>query len=355
MALPFISSRSKRRDQIIAIDLGSRTTKAVSVERTEGGFKLTRFALQDAPIYEKNISPELLGDHLKNILQALESKTKQINLAVGVGDSVLRNTEMPLMPLPEMRTVLKFNSKVYLQQDLPDYVFDCYILPPKGGAEAFKPEPGKVIKQRVWIGGARRQILEDMQAAARVANLQPDQVNLAVLGPVNAFEMAHPDVFQKEVVALVDLGFKNSTISVLSAGELALSRVVGIGGDKLTAGLAESINVSYAEAEGIKIGMPGEVESSLQPLLSPLGRELRASIDFFEHQQDKTVSQIFVSGAAARSDFILTALQTELMVPCRSWNPSSFLQMGLPPQQVGEIEQVAPELAVAVGTAVSSF
>ena len=134
-----------------------------------------------------------------------------------------------------------------------------------------------------------------------------------------------------------------------------LSRVVGIGGDKLTTGLAEAIGVSYAEAENIKVGMPQEVESSLQPLLSPLGRELRASIDFFEHQQDKTVGQVLMSGGAARSEFIMQTLQSELMVPCKGWNPTTFMNMALNPHQMGEVEQVAPQLAVAVGGAVAAF
>ena len=31
------------------------------------------------------------------------------------------------------------------------------------------------------------------------------------------------------------------------------------------------MGISYAEAEGIKIGMPAEVQSNLEPLLTPLG------------------------------------------------------------------------------------
>jgi type IV pilus assembly protein PilM len=128
-----------------------------------------------------------------------------------------------------------------------------------------------------------------------------------------------------------------------------------MGGDKLTAGLAEALNISYAEAEGIKIGMPEQVQANLLPLITPLGRELRASIDFFEHQQDKPVSQVFVSGGSARSRLIIETLQSELMVPCKSWNPVSFLETALPPEQSGELEQVAPQLTVAMGGAVAAF
>jgi Tfp pilus assembly PilM family ATPase len=161
--------------------------------------------------------------------------------------------------------------------------------------------------------------------------------------------------FASEVVALVDIGFKHSSICVLDHGELALTRVVNIGGDKLTAGLAEMMNISYAEAEGIKVGMAPEVQSTLETQVSPLGRELRASLDFFEHQQDRPVAQIFVSGGSARSEMILQMLHTEMLADCKTWNPAGFLQLALPGQQAVEMEHVGSQLAVAIGAALATL
>jgi Tfp pilus assembly PilM family ATPase len=162
-------------------------------------------------------------------------------------------------------------------------------------------------------------------------------------------------MFSRDCIALVDLGFRNSSISILLNGELILSRVVAIGGDRLTNGIAESLGVGYAEAESIKVGLPDEVQSTMVTLLSPLGRELRASIDFFEHQHDKAVSQVLVSGGSARSDYIVQILQTELIAPCGIWNPTNFLTMALPAQQLGEIEQVGPQVAIAIGAALAAL
>ena len=97
------------------------------------------------------------------------------------------------------------------------------------------------------------------------------------------------------------------------------------------------------------------MQPALQATLTPLGRELRASIDFFEHQQDQTVSQVFVSGGSARSAVIVEALHAEMMVECKAWNPASFLQMELPPEQAAEVEQVGPQLAVALGAAFTAL
>ena len=358
-ALSLFNRPSRRRDQILALDLGTRATKAVYLQAKGSGYVLANYVILEAPIYEKSPSPELLGEHLKKVVQDLGGRTKQVVLAVAAADSLLRQLEMPLIPVADLRMMLQLNTKNYLQQDLPDHVFDCYVLPPSPNT-TLPPSTGKEstkgsAKCRVMVGGAKRQTVRDLQAAARAAGLTAEIIVPSLIGPANALESAEPEVFQKEVVAAVDLGFRNSTISIICNGELTLSRVVGMGGDRLTGGLSELMNISYAEAEGIKVGMPQEVETALQPLLMPLGRELRVSIDFFEKQHDKTVSQVFISGAAAQSTFLIQALQTELMVPCKTWNPLSFLEIAVPPERRVDLDQVSSQLAVVMGAAVAAF
>src|SRR6516164_5241238 len=117
MALPVMKG-PKSKDQIVAVDLGGRTTKAVQIQRKGSGFVLSGFALLDAPVFEKSISPEMLSEHLKNVCQALGVKPRSVTIAVGVNDSLMRHAEMPLMPVDDMRQMLKLNSKGYLQQEL---------------------------------------------------------------------------------------------------------------------------------------------------------------------------------------------------------------------------------------------
>ncbi len=101
--------------------------------------------------------------------------------------------------------------------------------------------------------------------------------------------------------------------------------------------------------------MAPEVQSSLEMQVLPLGRELRASLDFFEHQQDRAVSQVYVSGGSARSEMILQMLRAELIVECKTWNPTTFLQLALPGQQAVEIEHVGSQLTVAIGAALAAI
>jgi len=354
MALALFDNGRKQRDRILAVDLGSRTTKAVQIQRRGDDLVLNSYAMLDAPIFEKTLSTDLLTEHLKAVGEALNAKSKLVVITVGVNDSLLRHAEMPRMPVDDMRMVLKLNSRNYLQQELVNYVYDCHVLTGDQAKGDPKNAPGQP-KHKILVAGAKKQLVDDLVSAARNAGLVADHIVPGLVGPANVFERSMPEVFANEVVALIDLGFKNSSICILDKGDLVLSRVVAIGGDKLTNGVAEALKISYAEAEGIKVGMPTEIQAELEAMVAMLGRELRASIDFYEHQHDRTVSQVFVTGGSARSEMIVQRLQTDLMVECKTMNPVNFLQMDLPPQQVAEVEQIAPQLTVALGAALAAI
>jgi len=358
MLFAFGNRASRKQDQVIAIDLGFRTTKAVNIYCKGERYIFKNYAILDAPIYEKNLTADILAEHLKSVVQKLETKSRRINLTINGNDSIIKLVDLPMMSVGDMRLMLKHSSKMYLQQDMPDYAFDCYILPPGKITQKQQTDGEKkasIQKFRVVVGAAKQQLVDEIQRGAKLAGLTIDNLVPEPVCPINALEFAVPDVFKEESIAIIDIGFKVTSISILIQGELVLNRIVNIGGDRFTSGLAEAMGVSYAEAEGIKIGMPEEVQANLEPLIVSLGRELRASIDYCEHQFDKTVSHIFISGGSSRSEFIIKCLQSELIAPCRVWNPATFMELALPPQQIGEVEQVAPQLVVAIGAAACSF
>src|SRR3974377_1157050 len=214
MGLSFLDNAiGKKRDQIMAVDLGARTTKAVRLQRRGQGFALCGFALLDAPIYEKTLPPDFRAEHPKAASQALQPANKYVSLTAGVNDALLRHADIPRMPVNDMRQVLKLNAKNYLQQDLPGYVFDCHISPlPREAKTNGKPKDlGAPQKHRVLVTGARKQFVQDFAQGAKNAGLVADCVVPSLIGPVNVFEKAMPELFAKEAVALVDVGFRNSS------------------------------------------------------------------------------------------------------------------------------------------------
>lgn len=356
MTLSWFRRGPRKRDQVVAIDLGSRTTKAVLVQARPERFALVRYAITDAPVSEKEPSATLLAEHLRAVVEAVGVRAPLVSIGLGLNDALVRYAELPQMPIPDMRKILKTSSKVYLQQELADHVFDCW--PVNGQAErdpSAKAKIPMVPKQKVLVAAARRKWVDTLHDAIRQAGCVAGDVLPGLIAPINALERSEPDLFQREVVALVNLGFRYSSVCILQGGELVLSRVLTFGGDQVTQGLADTMGISYAEAEGIKLGVPGEVREHLTGLLAPLGRELKASIDFYEHQNDRPVTQVLVSGAGAVAEWILQTLQSEVAAECRAWDPTAGLERALAPHQLAELEQVAPQLSVAIGTALATL
>ena len=352
MALPFFGNKAKRRDNIVAIDLGSRKTKAVYIEKKAEVFSLVNYAILDAPNQTGASSKESAIEHFKQISKEIACPSKYLSIALSCTDSFIKLAEANYMDINDLRQLIARAPTKYLQTDYPDHLFDCsYILQ----SMPANPEPGKPVTCKAIVAGGKQKTVYDLMEIAKAAGYNVQHVVPNLVCTPNILEMAAAESFQKEVIAIVDLGFKFTTIHLFVEGIPSLNRIVDFGGDKITQGLSEAMSVNYTEAEGLKVGMPQEIEGVLQPLIAPVGRELRASIDFFEHQHDKPVSQVYVSGAAASSEMMLKILQSELMVPCKNWNPSTPFDIQLSNERKAEIENVGPQLAVALGAGISAL
>ena len=79
MPVPFSNSFEKKRDQVMAGDLGAKVTKAVHISRKANGFTLNGFALVDAPVVEGGSTAAQLAGHLKAVAPVLNSRVKPVS------------------------------------------------------------------------------------------------------------------------------------------------------------------------------------------------------------------------------------------------------------------------------------
>src|SRR5207302_5425455 len=145
--------------------------------------------------------------------------------------SLLCHADLPGSNVSDLRKMLKLSPKTYLQQDLPDFIFDCYAKPP-AAAESPTATARYRRKAKVLVGGAKRSLVENFQEAAKSAGLIVEYITLSQIGVVNAAR-ALPSDSHAEVAALLDIGSNHSSIGILMNGELALTRTVTVGAGKL--------------------------------------------------------------------------------------------------------------------------
>jgi len=367
-------SQQRNRDELVAIDLGCRITKAVHLRRDPTGYSLLNYLLLDAPISDRRLSPEMLAAHLNAIWQALRTRTRNVVFVMGASDALLWHAELPMVPASDLRRMVKLSPKTYLQQELPDYVFDCYAKPStsgntvfrsktdSSGDTAFRTRTGTFEdttfrtrrKSPALICGAKNVQLDDLKEAARQAGLLLQNITLSQIALVNAFKKL-PQDSHGDVVALLDIGFHHSTISIVMKGELALTRIVNLGAERFTEAMNQTQGVDDVESSADEGPLTEMIQNKLQNLIIQLVKEVDASIGFFVSQQEVAVNQAYVSGGSARSQFIVQTLEVELGLPCETWNPTRSLTLELPPKQQQEIEYDAAQLTVAIGAGLGSL
>ena len=343
--MPLLNNPLRRRDEIVAIDLGHRITKAVHLRRKGTTYQLQNYALLDAPIYEKAPAVESLSDHLLAAWRTLNVATRHVVLVVGTGNCMLCHAELPVASISDLRRMVKLSPKTYLQQELPDHFFDCYAQTDPTQDSAARSRR----KARVLVGGAKARFVEMLKEAARQAGLIVEQITPGQVGLVNAFKML-PQDSHGEVVALLDIGFNQSTINIVMRGDLALTRVVNIGAERFVQAMAQP-HAKDTHDPHVDVPMTEVMQSKLQNLFVLLGKEVDASIGFFVNNQEVTVNQVYVSGGSARSQFMVQALESELALPCETWNPTKSLVLDLPAKQMKEIDYDATQLSAAIGAA----
>src|SRR3954454_10796147 len=115
-----------------------------------------------------------------------------------------------------------------------------------------------------------RRLVNDLQEGCAKAGLILEEVTLSQISLINAASGALVDKLNSQVSALIDIGFRTSTISILVNGEVALTRVVSFGGDQLTSELAKEMEANYRVAEGIKVSLSDKVPDKLKGVLATL-------------------------------------------------------------------------------------
>jgi Tfp pilus assembly PilM family ATPase len=355
------SPMAKRGNSVIGIDLGKRAYKAVLLnKKSETRYALSSFASHEVP--EEVTTADDVAQHIKQLLKDLGGYTKSCALAVSEPGSLLRIIEQPNTPPALLRNALRYNGLSMLNQDCKDFVLDVAsisngISGANGtggegqGAVAVQVQAPATTQTRYLVGGLLRSKVKEISEAMAKTRLSLELMQLAQVCSFNAFEVAYPDVHQKEAFLLLDLGHLQSTVLIGCNGELTLTRAFDYGGKHFTQALtADGALDANAAHLMIQQGDPGMADIC-RNTLSRLCTEVRNSMGFFEGQHETSIHRLYVSGGLSRAEMILQTLSDELGLPCEIWDPLENCEVALPAAKRKNLQQEFVSLNVACGAA----
>src|SRR6266568_443308 len=232
----------------VGLDIGSSSVKLVQLREKKGGYVLQAFGSARLP-------PETIVDGaLMNsaaVVQAIQElvagqKVKAKEVAIGVrGHSVIiKKVSFPRMSQEELDDSIQWEAEQYIPFDVKDVNIDTQILTPAGDAAG---------QMDVLLVAAKKDMINDYTSVCAEAGLLPTVVDVDAFAVQNAFEVNY-DLPRGETVVLINVGAAVSNINILANGNTTFTRDVTLGGNTFTEEIQKQLNISYDEAEALKVG-----------------------------------------------------------------------------------------------------
>jgi len=237
--------------RVIGLDIGTSAVRAAELEFGSGGpagkqpATLVRFghvplplgAVRDGEVAE----PIVVAQALRQLWSTAKFSTKDVVLGVGNQRVVVRELDLPWMPLSQLKASLPFQVQELLPVSTSDALLDYY---PTGSSDG---ERGRMVHG--MLVAAQRDTVAANLLAVESAGLRPTMVDL------NAFALLRAVVrgeLAGQTVALVDVGARITNVVIAAQGVPKLVRMVPSGGQNVTDAVARALSVSAAEAEDLK-------------------------------------------------------------------------------------------------------
>lgn len=252
------------RSRVVGVDIGSSAVRAVELE--VGGSRrgqvasvtvvqygevlLPPGAVQDAEVAE----PETVGSALRELWRSARFSTRDVVLGVGNPRVVVRELELPWLPMDQLRASLPYQVQELLPMATDDALLDYH---PTGEYEG---PTGRTL-QGMLVAATRETVRLNVMAAEN-AGLRPQMVDLNAFALLRAMARGeHAD----QIVALVDIGARMTNVIISVRGVPRFARTVPSGGQDVTDALASSMKIAGPEAELLKreIGIGFSVRTEL--------------------------------------------------------------------------------------------
>ncbi len=338
----------------VGLDIGSSSVKLVQLKEKKGGYLLTAFGSSPLP-------PEAIVDGaLMNsaaIVQAVQEvvaqqKVKAKEVAIGVrGHSVIiKKISLPRMSQEELDESIQWEAEQYIPFDVKDVNIDTQILTPEADAAG---------QMDVLLVAAKKDMINDYTSVCAEAGLNATVVDVDAFAVQNAFE-ANYDLGEGDTVVLINMGAAVSNINVLSHGVTTFTRDITMGGNAFTEEIQKQLNISYDEAEALKVGghgesdavVPQEVERVIQGVADQMGGEIQRSLDFYASTAaDARIGKVYLSGGTARIPALFKVVEARAAVPVEILNPFKNVEVDNRKFDAGVILAAAPSAVVGVGLA----
>jgi type IV pilus assembly protein PilM len=341
------------KKSLVGLDIGSSSIKLAEVTSSSKGYYLNRFS--EIPLPKGVIIDGAIADtntlalKIKEIFKISGCGRKGIVTSIAGNSVIIKKVTLEQMNETELRDLIHDEAGKYLPFDnMDDVNYDFQIL----GENNYNPN-----QMDIMIVAAKKEVVNNYLEAAAAAGQNIVIMDVAPFVLETLYEVNY-EFDNEEIVVLINIGASTTGINVIKGGISIFTRDFALGGNTITESLQAKYQVSFEEAEKIKIqgiadGSEGDnldLNNSILDIAHPICLEIERSIDYFRSTfGGEDIKQILLSGGSAKINNLAKHLSEMLNVKTELINP--FLKIGYNKRKIDvkNLESIKPVAATAIG------
>ncbi len=344
---------TKKSAPILGIDISEAAVKLLELSHRGSAYQVESYAVEPlAPnsVAEKTINDvDAVGEAIARVVEKSGTKTKNAAVCVAGSSVITKVINMPAgLSDDDMESQIQIEADQHIPFPLDQVALDFEVQnEPEEGAQDVE----------VLLAAARSEIVDNCIASLELGGLNAKVVDIeafTIENTVKRMSENFPSGVSTDAIAVVDVGSRSMTLSVLEDLKVVYSRDEGFGGAQLTEEIQRRYSMSFEEAViARKSGsLPEDYESEvLEPFKDNLISEISRALQFFfSSSQTTDIDILVVAGGTASIPNLADLIEPRLEIKTIIANP--FLKMNISPKvNKKTLTNDAPALMIACGLA----
>jgi len=333
----------------VGLSIGTSSIKVVELKKTRKQWNLLHFGFIQLPedaLINREVSNQIaVIESIKTLVNQVNLKSKNVCTSLSGTSIIIKRMTVEAPNKRELQEQVFWEAEQYLPFDVSEVVMDFHLI-----------DYSKEKQADVLLVAVKKASLDSYMECVSGAGLKTKTVDVDFFALHNLFELNYSSG-GTEAVALVDIGASSLKLVVSAGGVPVFTKDSAIGGKNLTTEIQKHLNLSFADAETLKIGgqgnqMPQDVMDLMSIMSENFAGEIKRALDFYNASSSGApVTTILLTGGSCKIPQLPQVISEQVGLPVQILNP--FNSISYDPAVFTEdyIAAIGPLAAVPVGLA----
>jgi len=317
----------------VALEIGAQSVTMGVFTPSGKGFALSRYARKEILLdpVEEGMRMDYVSNAIGELVTELKVKGSDVRNVVSGQQVFMRFIKLPALDMEDIAEQVGYEAQQHIPFPLEDIIYSYQELASREEGE-----------REVLLVAIKKDVLDDLNSQVEGNGLKTRSVDCSITSLYNAFRVSYPD--EDQPVMILDIGAKTTDIIFSEAGRF-FTRSVTAAGSFITNSIAREFNMSFRDAEKLKIEsgvvslgsgftdnlteQQAALATTIRNAMGRLSSEVQRTINHYRAQyKGNPPVKTYICGGGARLAYAAEFLQSALNIPVEYLNPLNAFAIG---------------------------